>query len=275
METFVRILSRLAISLAVFAIPATSLGQSPTTAPADRPGASNTGPHGPLRPSDSILAIQPGQVITDVDITGTVQIKAANVTIRNFRINAGDAPYAIRIFRDASVVLEDGEITTAAEAGVYGNDWTARRLNIHHMGSDGLKGGGNNRLENCWIHHLGMTKGAHADGVQLDNGSHFVFIHNSFELPWWDEQQLPGQAAKQIFRTNSVFFINGWVGDIDDVIIEDNWLNGGNYTIYALKQSNTHVRNNRMGRDAQYGLLNGKVAEWTGNRWEDNGKTAP
>ena len=251
-----------------------ALVQAPTTAPADRPGPANTGPHGSLKPSNSILAMQPGQVISDVDIAGTIQIKAANVIIRNFRLNANDAPYAIRVFADASVTLEDGEITKAAEAAVYGNDWTCRRLNIHHMGADGLKGGGNNRLEDCWIHHLGMTKGAHADGVQIDNGSHFVFRHNNFDLPWWDELPVPGQTQKQVFRANSVFFINGWVGDIDDVVIENNWLNGGNYTIYALKQTNTHVHNNRMGRDAQYGLLNGKNVDWGDNVWEDTGKSA-
>jgi hypothetical protein len=258
-----------AILIAVIPLPIAVIAQLRTTAPSDRPGPSNTGPHGTLQPSGGIVARQDGQIISNVDITGTISIKAANVTIRNFRLNANDAPYAIRIFRDASVTLEDGEITHAAEAAVYGNDWTARRLNVHHMGSDGLKGGGNNRLEDCWIHHLGMTKGAHADGVQLDNGSHFVFRHNNFDLPWWDEQD------KQIFRTNSVFFINGWVGNIDDVLIEDNWLNGGNYTIYALKQTGVHVRNNRMGRDFQFGLINGHVAELAGNRWDDNGKAAP
>jgi len=256
--------------IVTLASPIAVTAQPPATRPStSRPGASNTGPHGPLHASGGIVATEAGQSISDIEVTGTIQIKAANVVIRNFRVNANNAPYAIRIFRDASVTLEDGEITNAAEAAVYGNDWTARRLNIHHMGSDGLKGGGNNRLEDCWIHHLGMTKGAHADGVQLDNGSHFVFRHNSFELPWWDEQ------GKQVFRTNSVFFINGWVGDIDDVLIEDNWLNGGNYTIYALKQTGVHVRNNRMGRDAQYGFLNGHIDEWSGNLWEDNGKPAP
>ena len=260
------------LGLALLAImyPIGVIADSPTTSTApDRPGPSNTGPHGALQPSGSIVATQADQVIENADITGTISIKAPHVVIKNFRLNADDAPYAVRVFGDASVTLEDGEITHAAEAAVYGNNWTARRLNIHHMGSDGLKGGGNNRLEDCWIHHLGMTKGAHADGVQLDNGSHFVFRHNTFDLPWWDEHD------KHVFRTNSVFFINGWVGDINDVVIEDNWLNGGNYTIYALKQSGVHVRNNRMGRDAQYGFLNGHIEEWTGNRWEDTGKPAP
>jgi hypothetical protein len=208
-----------------------------------------------------------------VNVTGTINVYAANVTIRNFRVDAAWGTYGIRLYSGASATIEDGEITRANGAAVYGDNWTARRLNVHHMGADAFKTGGDTTIENSWIHHLGMSAGAHADGVQIENGSNFVFRGNFFDLPWysWD--------ADGEYRVNAAFFINGWVGPISNVTIDGNWLTGGNYTIYALSQSNTKVTNNEFGPvvgsgnwqelGAQFGLINGNVAAWSGNTWYD------
>ncbi|MDB4278691.1 hypothetical protein N9917_03740, partial [Deltaproteobacteria bacterium] len=70
-------------------------------------------------------------------------------------------------------------------------------------------------------------------------------------------------------------------GTINNFVIESNWLNGGNYTIYCENTagSGTFVRNNIFGRD-NGGWSQGKVgqhlragscAEWSGNRWEHTG----
>ena len=87
------------------------------------------------------------------------------------------------------------------------------------------------------------------------------------------------------YQTNSNFIITGDTGKTDNILIEDNWLCGGNYTIYSEYKPDKHccgcptnvrVRNNRFCRDYRYGLkAGGCFKEWSGNVWEDNGTTAP
>jgi hypothetical protein len=253
-----------------------SLGSSPTTASVTattlavvlpppppsgtEPGPTNTGPTvTALQPMGGMTITTAGTVLDGVSITGTVVIKAANVTIKNFRINANGNTYGVQVV-SGNVILEDGEITNAMGGAVFGNNWTALRLNVHQMGSDAFDGGGNNTLQDCWIHDIGMSPGAHADGIQLNNGDHIVIAGNNFDLPWWN------QIGSQVYRVNSCIFMNGYVYNyLDGTVIDHNWLNGGNYSIYALGQTNTVVTNNIFGQDYQYGYVDGSVSVWANN----------
>ena len=60
----------------------------------DRPGPDNTGPYDEsiLVPSGSITVTQNGAVIENVSVTGSIVVKASNVTIRNFRIDGQGRP---------------------------------------------------------------------------------------------------------------------------------------------------------------------------------------
>jgi hypothetical protein len=226
-----------------------------------KPDATNTGPTNSsiLTPSGSITVTVAGTVIQNVAVTGTIVIKAANVTIKNFTIDADGGTYGVQVV-SGSVTIEDGQITNAMGGAVFGNNWTALRLNVFNMGSDAFDGGGNNTLEDCYIHNIGMSAGAHADGIQLNNGDSIVIEGNNFDLPWWN------QVGSQVYRCNSCIFLNGYVYNyLDGTVISGNWLDGGNYTIYALGQTNTTVSNNIFGDDYQYGDIDGSVATWTGN----------
>lgn len=252
-----------------------SLGSSPTTAAVTattlavvvlpppngtEPGPTNTGPTvTALQPMAGMTITTAGTVLDGVSITGTIVIKASNVTIKNFRINANGNTYGVQVV-SGNVTLQDGEITNAMGGAVFGNNWTALRLNVHQMGSDAFDGGGNNTLQDCWIHDIGMSPGAHADGIQLNNGDHIVIEGNNFDLPWWN------QIGSQVYRVNSCIFMNGYVYNyLDGTVIDHNWLNGGNYSIYALGQTNTVVTNNIFGQDYQYGYVDGSVSVWSNN----------
>jgi hypothetical protein len=164
-------------------------------------------------------------------------------------------------------VIEDGEIYGAKGDGVYGLGYTARRLNVHHNGGDGLKHQGNGAVENCWVHHLGTEVGSHADGVQIMSGSGIVIRGNYFDMPI-------NQAGSD---SNSAVFIRTAFGPIDNIIIDANWMNGGNYTVYSVGYKGvipTRVRitNNRFGRDYRYGTLDTEGdAIASGNVWDDSG----
>ncbi|MCA9002343.1 MAG: hypothetical protein KDB61_10480, partial [Planctomycetes bacterium] len=69
---------------------------SPSTG--NRPGPQNTGPTdlSVLQTTGGMTITQDGTVIENVRIYGTVDIRANNVTLRNFVIDAGGQPYAVR-----------------------------------------------------------------------------------------------------------------------------------------------------------------------------------
>jgi hypothetical protein len=222
-----------------------------------KPSALNTGPRGArLKPMKGLTITTDGTVLKNVAIRGTIVIDAANVTIQNFRLNATGNNYGVQVINGGSVTLSNGEIFNAAGAAVIGNNWTALRLNVHTMASDAFDGGGNNTLEDCFIHNIGYAKGAHADGFQANNGDSIVIEGNNFNLP---KSALP-------FRANSCIFLNGYVYNyLDGTVITGNWFDGGNYSIYALEQTNTTVTHNVFGRDYRYGILDGLVSDWSQN----------
>lgn len=99
--------------------------------------------------------------------------------------------------------------------------------------------------------------------------------------PAHDALPLPPGVTE--FRSNATHIIHdGTTG----VLIENNWLTGGNYTIY--RNPGTTVRNNIFGRengdhpsldrcsncDGSSRLCNGPFDDWSGNVWEDDGTEA-
>jgi hypothetical protein len=232
----------------------------------EKPGPGNTGPSNPslLQPRSGMTITQAGAIIENVDITGTVDIRASNVTLRNFRINTNGGFYGIKATSGATgILLEDGEVFNAQSSNIYGGGFTARRLNVHDSGGDGFKATGNVVVEDSWIHHLGKSDGAHADGNQSRKGDNFIFRRNNCDMPTTDPAP---------YKTNACFMLQEADGPLTRFLIEDNWLNGGNFTIYCA--GDTTVRNNRFGRNYRYGVKNG-CSNWSGNVWEDTGAAIP
>jgi hypothetical protein len=201
-------------------------------------------------------------------------IDADNVTIRNFRINTG-ASYGVQIVPGHSgIVLEDGEILNIGSAGVYGAGFTARRLYIHDSQGDGMKVGGSGGptlVEYSFIEKLGRKAGSHADGNQTRGGSNITFRYNNIYMPYPGTPDYPGAP----YKSNAAFMLQL---EISNFVIENNWLTGGNYTIYCPSGGGVSVRNNIFGRDnggwptKEERRINARCkGEWTGNTWEDTG----
>lgn len=242
-----------------------------------KPDDTTTGPNNiyvknkaSLQPSGWITVTEPGTVIENVDITGGVNVKADNVTIRNFKLK-GTSYFGIRAdFGAKNLVIEDGEITDAQSAGVYGSNFTARRLNIHNMGNDAYKPFRNVVIEAGYAHHLGYISDSHADGVQMVVGGKVVARGNNFDMNVYTQ---PG------FHNSQVFIIQPQNGPIDDVLIEKNWINGGGTSIQLRDKGNgppTNVRilNNYFGRDYRFGpwIVQGSTNVRMCNVWEDTGE---
>ena len=228
------------------------------------PNAHTTGPtnRAILVPISGFTVTQDNAVIENVYITGQLNISAHNVTIRNFVIEAGsnvgikvNSPYT-------GTVIEDGEITGPNSTnGVSGSNYTARRLHIHHMGSDAFRVYRNVIIEGCYVHDLGIGPESHGDGVQMypTDGGNIVIHNNHFDARG---------ANAALFQVNGGWQVGG------------NYLNGGNFTIQAGGEVGNKFVNNTFGRAAKYGIIrigsgDAALLFWSGNVWADTGMDIP
>jgi len=239
----------------------------PPPPPPGTPGAGNTGvPAGTaLTASGGFTVSTAGAVIDAKDITGTVTIAAANVTIKRSRFTGTGQDYAIYV-RSGSVRIEDSEISGGYHtAGIAFDNWTAVRLNVHNLPDDGFKLGSNVLLQDSWIHDFSPEPGAHADGAQMQNGVvNTSIIHNYIDI-----------------AGNAALFLAPDLGPSTSgpLTIKDNILGGGNYTIYVVDGNNGQyfvgniaVTGNRFLRNSRYGPTRVNVATtWANNTWMDNG----
>jgi len=155
-----------------------------------------------------ILVDAPGVVIRDSKINGTVHVND----------NTGN-----------SLVLEDVEIDCGgANTGVGEANVTVRRANIHGC-ENGFDMNQNIDVRDSYIH--GLALGGHEDGMQFASG-HFengqivkasrnlTIVHNT----------IFGTSDEGGFGTSAIISNPG--GDTD-VLIQDNLMAGGAYTIYC------------------------------------------
>ncbi|MDQ4054429.1 MAG: right-handed parallel beta-helix repeat-containing protein [Actinomycetota bacterium] len=245
----------------------------PTEAePVDRPGPADTGvpPGTELTPSGSITVTEDGAELDALDISGTVQIDADDVVIRRSKIHGDGDGFGVRVV-SGSVTIEDSEIHGFENGIVFGN-YTARRVDIHSMTADGVKLGSNSTLEDSYIHDLAPSTGAHADGAQLESaGAENVVVRgNTIDL-----------ASPEVhsgFGGNSAIILKPDLGDhgAGGILVESNYLNGGNYTLYLTNDSSGRelrdvtIRNNRFGRVHRYGPHSvDSPCTCTDNVWDD------
>lgn len=223
-----------------------------------------------LTPSGSMSITVAGTIIDKMNITGNVEVRAANVVIKNSKIS--DKGYwPVRVFSGASLTIEATEIVGASnsEAAIgidSGGTYSASLLDVHGS-ADGLRAGSGVVIENCYIHDLSVVSGVtHNDGIQMLSGTNVRISNNYIDVK-------NGCNSAIIIQTDS--------GAISDVTISSNYLNGGGYTIFSRKGSEGSIptgiviTGNRFGRSYQYGLLSADgTPTWSGNVWNDNGASA-
>ena len=260
---------RVAVTSPVSSVPASTsqTGYLPTSG--EKPGPSNTGvPAGTsLKASGSITVTQANTVLDGLDVSGSITVKASGVVIKNTKVH-GSGSYGIYV-ASGSVAISDSEIYGGFENAIGFGNWTATRVNIHGTTGDGVKLGSNVTLQDSWIHDLTPGPSAHADGAQLQSGEKNIVIkHNVIDL-----------ASTP--RANAALFLAPDLGPSSDgpLTITDNWLDGGNYTVFCVDgnngqylQKNITISNNRFGRGAQYGpaRVNVPITQ-SGNVWADTG----
>lgn len=238
---------------------------------ATKPDASNTGPSGVLtNTSGAVIVTVAGTVIENRNHTGTFDIRANNVTIRNCRINANGGFRAIHDTTapgQTGLLVEDCEIFGATAAGVQASNITIRRCEIRDC-EDGMKAGNNMLVEDCYLHGFGLGPNSHGDGIQISNGIGITIRNCTFDMP-------PGTGG---YTNDICVFMKEDFGPIDNVTIDSCWINGGGWSINIGKNgsklpSNVRIVNNLFGRDAAFGPFSadpGVTDLFLGcNRWEN------
>jgi hypothetical protein len=190
-----------------------------------------------------------------------------------------------------NLVVEDSEIDMGGEYGNNGiafNHFTARRVFFHNgsdCGSLGDSDIANDRVvvedslcvlgpdadDDGWPDSNDFCHGssAHFDGFQSDGGNHLTLRHNTIRNPC-------SQTSAILMSTNS--------DAISDVVIDNNLVAGGGWTIYCGTTeggvaANTRYTNNVISRrffpkGGFYGpeSLCNKVAVHSGNVWDGSAR---
>jgi hypothetical protein len=193
-------------------------GESPTAATTGVPDSVE------LRPSGSLTITRAGASVEGLDVVGQIVVDAPDVTIRNTRITATGA-VGVKV-ESGSLLIEDSEVIGASDVCAQGLGWgnyVAVRIDVSGC-QDGLRGNGNVELYDSYIHELRQTSDSHNDGFQSTGGSHIVIEGNTICA-----QHRDAVSAVKLTPEKQA---------IENVVIRDNVLRGGNFTLYMDSKPN-------------------------------------
>ena len=205
-----------------------------------------------------------GQTIANTTINGWVEVRAANVTFRNVKINGPGCFWVVQNFSSGLQVI-DSTISGAGGNGTCIGSSGLSLLRVELTGCEnGLNVSGTTTVTDSWIHGLTTANGAHTDGAQFNQGaSDILFQHNTIVVA------APG-------GTSAIIAWNEGNPQNSNVTISGNLLAGGTYTLYCPRQNSTNFRviNNRFGT-FEFGptdsCVSGHVAAFVGNVRDSNG----
>jgi hypothetical protein len=221
-----------------------------------------------LRPSGSLELRRDGQVVSDLHVTGRINVHARNVTIRRSRITSGGTDFPIRTFDSAvNLLVEDSEIDGrgSSPAGVCLDDYTLCRVDLHHV-QDGVWLGSRTTVLDSWIHDLVRTPTSHNDCARINGAADVVVRHNRFDA-YRSSTSEPMNSCLTLGRV------------VRNLRFEGNYCDGGVYTIGIrpdLVASGVLFRSNVFGRHYRAGVVarpgHPGVTWDRSNVWFDNGQ---
>ncbi len=159
----------------------------------DFPSAATTGlsDASVLSPSATVIVTTPGAVIENLDVTGTIVVKADNVTIRNVRVRKSvGASYGIKTgFGEyTGTVIEhvelDGQRDVSGNSGSIGvccDSYTLRHANVYGFRVSAIMSG-DNVIENSWMHDHWGANGSHGEAILLERWQQLVVRNNNLDI---------------------------------------------------------------------------------------------
>lgn len=247
--------------------PTTTTTTAPPTTTTTRPSPTET--PGLTHPERLTPYTGPGTitggtvVIEDKEIPGRLVVEGGHVTIRNSRFRFED--YYQLIAEGGTVVVEhsefDGANRQANLMGAMGPNLTVRWSRFTGF-ENGMRLDSNSTAEHNLVAEPNTSiADAHSDGIEVGSGSNIVIRSNAIDI-------VGGSGATGCINIGTAF------GDISNVLVEDNDLRGGTYSLYVRAEGghtvgDVRVRNNRWHSGADYGTHSvdplAAVVEWVGN----------
>jgi hypothetical protein len=246
------------------------------------PDASNTGvpPGTALTVVNGNMTITTnGAIIENKDIRGCIEVNASNVIIRKSKVSCGNS--SVIFNNGTNLLVEDTEIVCGGTTGTTGLTWqnyTARRINAH--GCENILWAENNvTIVDSYLHDTipyDPVRDPHTDSVQIPSGgSNITVRHNRIYGGYIDQNDFGNSAIAM-------------GGGTSNIIIDNNILAGGGYTIYCNQDSRggpavgNRYTNNRFSRF--YVSSVGGYGPWldcedeeviTGNVYHETGQPVP
>ena len=169
-----------------------------------------------LRQVGDMTVTTPGAVISGLEIHGTLRIEADNVTIRDCKIvNEGGWHGILIPDGNTGAVVEFCDIIGPVN-GISGTG--TFRSNDFSSTDNGINVYGPSLIVDNYIHDMDGGSDAHYDGIEINGGGGTTIRHNTIIN---DHSQ------------TSAVMINNDFGAVPGIIIDNNYLAGGGYTIYS------------------------------------------
>lgn len=254
-----------------------------------------------LAPMSGVVTLnQPGQVLENKLVTGSIAVTAQNVTIRNVRLvvsGEGGAGIGVKPGNnwdrtDANLLVDHVEIDLNGKPNTKGiafNGYTLRKVFMRN-GADCAHFSRNVRIEDSLcavgpdadrdgVPDAGAASGfcrgtAHFDGFQYAGGADVVINHNTVLNPC--------EQTSAMLITNDP----GFNSPIRNVAVTNNLMAGGGYTLYCADSDDTveseTVVGNRFARTyfprgGRYGptAYCNLATTFTGNVWDGSEALIP
>lgn len=229
------------------------------------PDATNTGvPAGvTLTASGDVIITQAGAVVSGLNITGSVYIRADNVTLENCKVTSGgwagvtiDSGVTGAVVQNCTIDGTGRAPDGTGNQGIMGSG-TFIGNDIFNV-ENGIVPGSNSVIKGNYIHDLQAGGSPHYDGIQIDGGLSNI--------------QISGNSIINQWGWTSAIMIDNYFGAISNVTVTNNLLSGGAYTLYADSSLGTasitgvSFTNNHIG-GAQYGdaMIRGNNSVFSGN----------
>jgi hypothetical protein len=169
-----------------------------------------------LRQVGDMTVTTPGAIISGLEIHGTLRIEADNVTVRDCKIvNEGGWHGILIPDGNTGAVVEFCDIIGPVN-GISGTG--AFRSNDFSSNDNGINVYGPSLIVDNYIHDMSGGADAHYDGIEINGGGGTTIRHNTI--------------INEHAQTSAVM-INNDFGAVPGIIIDNNYLAGGGYTIYS------------------------------------------
>jgi hypothetical protein len=239
------------------------------------PDAASTGvPAGTkLTDVDGDIEIRtPGTVIDGESINGCITIYAPNVTIRRSKISCGGF-YGIfsygKNYSGGGLTITDVEVdcedTNATGIASYG--FVATRVKVHGC-ENGFAIDNDATVQDSYLYDFYVGEAGHTDGIQLAGGANVTMTHNTIF-------NLSDGGTSAIISPDS---------GMSNVVVSDNLMTGGAYTLYCPRDSSSNFRVTGNRISTLFGAKGGAYGPWvycqqvatvSGNVWDANLQPLP